>query len=80
MREQRRTYKYDSLMAVMVPIFLALYGALEPLRLYLGFSGNVLEKVRVRGCAQWDSTWSVWRSARRRGARGLRKYVRVWSM
>ena len=42
---QRRGDHYDSLMAIMVPVFLALYGVLEPLRLYLGFSGNVKEKV-----------------------------------
>ena len=32
-------------MAPLVPLFLALFGVMEPLRVYLGFSGNLQEKV-----------------------------------
>jgi hypothetical protein len=52
---QRRTFEYDNLMSLIVPIFLAVFAVAEPLRLYLGFSGNLHEKVamlcdRVGGC------------------------------
>ena len=44
---QRRFPAYDKLMAPLVPVFIVLFGVMEPLRVYLGFSGNLQEKVGV---------------------------------
>ena len=44
---QRYTFQYDHYMEIIVPIFLGLYGICEAVRLYLGWSGNLMERVRL---------------------------------
>jgi hypothetical protein len=47
---QRYNFQYDRYMRILVPVFIAGYSVCEPLRLYLGYSGNLKEKVAVAFC------------------------------
>lgn len=44
---QRYTFIYDMYMRILIPIFIAAYAVCEIFRVYLGYSGNLLEKVGV---------------------------------
>lgn len=48
---QRYTYRYSETMRIIVPILIAGFGLCEGLRLYLGFSGNLMERVRTQPTA-----------------------------